>query len=419
VQTAFLGSLTSDELNLLSWYWPFWARKDQLPPTNDWSTWLLLGGRGSGKTRAGAEWVRMRVSDPRPDQAARHIALVGETLGAARAIKVEGPSGILAISPPYERPKFISSRHVLLWPNGAQASLFSSARPHALRGPQFDAAWCDEVGKWRNDQMTWDMLQFGLRLGRRPQQVLTTTPRDTQLLRDLIADPNCIVTKSSTRANRANLAPQFLRDIIGRYEGSRLGRQEIDAEMLDERSGGLWTPELIERQRRYDAPAFKDYILSLDPAIGAGKHVDHCGLIVLALSEKNEVYVIADETRQGQTPLQWSRHVSDVYRQYKATRLVAEVNQGGELVREVILRNDPAICFSPVRAHRNKLQRAYPVVALYERGLVFHLGHLSRLEEQMCHFDGAGASPDRLDALVWGVTDLLLKPRKAPHLRAL
>lgn len=361
----------------------------------------------------------MRVGDPRPEHAARHIALVGETLGAARAIMVEGPSGILSVSPPYERPKFISSRNVLIWPNGAQAFLFSSARPHALRGPQFDAAWCDEVGKWRNDQMTWDMLQFGLRLGSRPQQVVTTTPRDTKLLRDLIADPRCIVTKSSTRANRANLAPQFLRDIIGRYEGSRLGRQEIDAEMLDERAGGLWPPDLIERQRCYNPPPFVEHIVSLDPAVGASKRVDHCGLIVLARSQTNEVYVVADETRQGQTPLQWSWHVSDVYHKYEASRLVAEVNQGSELVREVILRNDPTIHFLPVRARRNKLERAYPVVALYERGLVYHVGQFDQLEEQMCHFDGKGASPDRLDALVWGITDLLLKPRKAPNLRSL
>jgi phage terminase large subunit-like protein len=361
----------------------------------------------------------MRVGDPRPQHAARQIALVGETLGAARAIMVEGPSGILSVSPPYERPKFISSRNVLIWPNGAQAFLFSSARPHSLRGPQFDAAWCDEVGKWRNDQMTWDMLQFGLRLGSHPQQVATTTPRDTKLLRDLIADPRCIVTKSSTRANQANLAPQFLRDIIGRYEGSRLGRQEIDAEMLDERAGGLWPPDLIERQRRYNSPPFVEHIVSLDPAVGASKRVDHCGLIVLARCQKNEVYVVADETRQGQTPLQWSRHVSDVYHKYEASRLVAEVNQGGELVREVILRNDPSIRFFPVRARRNKLERAYPVVALYERGLVYHLGQFNKLEDQMRHFDGKGASPDRLDALVWGITDLLLKPRRAPNLRSL
>lgn len=361
----------------------------------------------------------MRVADPRPKMAARHIAIVGETLGAARSIMVEGPSGILSVSPPYERPRFISSRNTLIWPNGAQAHLFSSARPHALRGPQFDAAWCDEVGKWRNDQMTWDMLQFGLRLGNRPQQVLTTTPRDTQLLRNLIDDPNCVVTKSSTRANTANLAPQFLRDIIGRYQGSRLGRQEIEAEMLDDRGAGLWTPDLIERQRCHNPPSFTEYILSLDPAVGVGKSVDCCGLVVLARCGKGNVYVIADASQQGLTPLQWSRHVSDTYHKFGASRLVAEVNQGGELIREVILRNDPTIRFSAVRAHRNKFERAYPVVALYERGLVYHVGHLPLLEEEMCHFNGHGPSPDRLDALVWGVTDLLLRPRKAPTLRTL
>lgn len=361
----------------------------------------------------------MRVFQDPPQKAARNIALVGETLGAVRAIMVEGPSGLLSVSPPDQRPRFISSRNLLLWPNGARAQLFSSARPQSLRGPQFDAAWCDELGKWRNDQQTWDMLQFGLRLGACPQQVITTTPRNTHLLRSLLDDPHCAVTRASTSANKAHLAPNFLRDIVGKYQGSRLGRQELEAEMLEEEGAGLWSKELIQRQRRDRVPHDAEYIISLDPAVGVGSKVDRCGIIVLARCAEGYVYVVADASCQGLSPFQWSRHVQKVYRQYGAQRLIAEVNQGGELVREVVLRDAPHIRFRAVRAYKNKVERAHPVVALYERGLVFHVGYFQQLEEEMCSFHGSGPSPDRLDALVWGVTHLLLSPRDEPHIRKL
>jgi phage terminase large subunit-like protein len=252
LQKNFLQGLTNDQLTILLSEWSFWARDDQLPPEGNWTTWLLLGGRGAGKTRAGAEWIRMRVKDKNPMFAARHIALVGETLAAARSVMVEGPSGILSISPEHERPQFISSRNMLVWPNGAKAQLFSSTRPASLRGPQFDAAWCDELSKWQNDQMTWDMLQFGLRLGPRPRQAVTTTPRRTKLLISLLEDKNCIVSRARTVDNKANLAPSFLSEIVDRYKGSRLGRQELDAEMIDLEQSGLWSHALIDRQRCYD-----------------------------------------------------------------------------------------------------------------------------------------------------------------------
>ena len=275
--------MSNDELSVFLSEWSFWARPDQLPPAGNWTTWLLLGGRGAGKTRAGAEWIRMRVREQDPSLAARHIALIGETLAAVRAVMVEGPSGILSVSPEHERPRFISSRNMLIWPNGAKAQLFSSTRPASLRGPQFDTAWCDELSKWRNDQMTWDMLQFGLRLGARPQQAVTTTPRSTKLLLNLIEDKNCVISRATTANNRAHLAPSFLSDIVERYRGTRLGRQELDAEMLELEQTGLWSIELIDRQRCPSIPKLKKVMVSLDPAVGSGKRVDHCGIIVITI----------------------------------------------------------------------------------------------------------------------------------------
>ena len=420
LQKKFLQGLTNDELTILLSEWSFWARDDQLPPEGNWTTWLLLGGRGAGKTRAGAEWIRMRVKDKNPMFAARHIALVGETLAAARSVMVEGPSGILSISPEHERPQFISSRNMLVWPNGAKAQLFSSTRPASLRGPQFDAAWCDELSKWQNDQMTWDMLQFGLRLGPRPRQAVTTTPRRTKLLISLLEDKNCIVSRARTVDNKANLAPSFLSEIVDRYKGSRLGRQELDAEMIDLEQSGLWSHALIDRQRCYDLPQFKRVIVSLDPAVGSGKRVDHCGIIVIGQCREGFAYVLADESRLGLTPLQWGAHIRKVYHQYDAGMLVAEINQGGDLIRELILRDAPHIRFRGVRAKIGKLARAEPIVALYERGMVFHNGRFEELEYEMLNYNGRGASPDRLDALVWGLDTIMVKPEPvSPHIRSL
>lgn len=354
------------------------------------------------------------------DPPARSLALIGETYAAVRAVMVEGPSGILAISPTHERPQFFPSRQLLVWPNGAQARLFASTAPEALRGPQFDAAWCDELAKWKYADATWDMLQFGLRLGLHPQQMITTTPRSVPLLRSLIDDPQCKVTRSTSQANAANLAPSFLRDIVGRYAGTRLGRQELDGELLPDQAQGYWTTDLLERQRCTARPVLARVIVSLDPAVSAGARANACGIIVLGQAASGEAYVLADETRQGLTPLNWAHHVGAVYAQYGASLLVAEVNQGGALVRDIILREFPHIEFMAVRAGVNKAQRAEPIAALYERGMVFHYGRFDALEDEMIRYCGSGASPDRLDALVWGLGELLLKPHAiAPQIRSL
>ncbi len=414
-QQELLENLSAAEIDALYWYWPFWARADQLPPAGAWTCWLMMGGRGAGKTRAGAEWIRSLVEATDPQNARRHIALVGETYGAARAVMVEGPSGLLAIAPPGFRPRFYPSRNLLVWPNGAQAQIFSSERPEALRGPQFDAAWCDELAKWRHDRETFDMLQFGLRLGPLPQQLITTTPRTTNFIKKLLTDPNIVVTRASTIENAANLAPAFLEEIVARYRNTQLGRQELDGELVENTDAALWTPALVDRQRCIQAPPIEkidEVFLALDPPASIGPKADACGVVVVA-RHGAIAYVIADETVRGLGPAAWAAHVVEIYDRYQADALIAEINQGGEMVREIVLRQGAHVHFKPVRAHVGKLLRAEPVVALYERGLVFHVGHFQELEEEMCAYAGHGASPDRLDALVWAVSALLLNQTTA------
>ncbi len=381
----------------------------------------MLGGRGAGKTRAGAEWVRSQVESDKQGISSRHLALVGETYGAVRAVMIEGPSGLLAISPPDFRPVFYPSRNLLVWPNGAQAQSFSAERPEALRGPQFDAAWCDELAKWRYDEQTWDMLQFGLRLGQRPRQVITTTPRATALVKRLLNDETCIVTHASTHDNHANLAPGFLNTIVARYRGTRLGRQELQGELVEDISQALWARALLDRQRCRSAPKLVTTIVALDPPASSGPRADACGIIVIGRDADGLAYVVDDHSIQGLGPTGWARRVVGAYHDFAADGLVGEINQGGELVREIVLREAPEIIFHPVRAVVGKLLRAEPVAALYERGLVFHVGCFEALEDEMCSYAGQGKSPDRLDALVWGLSWLMLKraPSGAPKLRRL
>lgn len=381
----------------------------------------MLGGRGAGKTRAGAEWVRGRVEAPPHQHPARRIALIGETFAAARAVMVEGVSGLLAVSPPDARPQFLPSRNLLIWPNGAEAQIFSAERPDALRGPQFDLAWCDELAKWRYDEACWDMLQFGLRLGVKPRQMVSTTPRPTALIKRLLGETNCAVTRAETKANAANLADGFVQRIEARYGGTNLGRQELEGALIDDAPGALWTRQLIERQRVEAAPDAVQIIVALDPPTSVGPKADACGIIIVALSEDNKAFVLDDYSVQGLSPQKWSARVKSAYHDYQADALIGEVNQGGELVREIVLRDAPEMVFHPVRASAGKLLRAEPVAALYERGRVFHLGRHDALEDEMCSYVGRGRSPDRLDALVWAVSWLLLRPAapKTPRLRSL
>jgi phage terminase large subunit-like protein len=420
-----LTDLQAGHLAGLSNLWGFWARFDQLPPKGDWLIWLLLGGRGAGKTRAGAEWVRAAVNGGEWDGAPAigRVALVGETLADVRDVMIEGVSGILAAHPRGERPMWQPSRRRLEWPNGAVAQAFSSEDPESLRGPQFDGAWCDELGKWRHPDETWDMLQFGLRLGERPRQTVTTTPRPIPLLKRLMSADGTIVTHAPTRANAAWLAPGFMERVVGRYAGTRLGRQELDGELIEDRTDALWQRAGIEAMRVASAPPLYRTVVAVDPPASHRKGADACGIIAAGVAADGIAYVIADETVSGARPDQWAARAVRLWRKLEADALVAEVNQGGDMVSAVIREVDAGVPVTPVRATRGKWLRAEPVAMLYAQGRVRHAGALPELEDEMCDFgpDGlsAGRSPDRLDALVWAISALMLGPGGEPRVRHL
>ncbi len=415
---AFLRSLTAEEAAHLLHDWRFWARADQLAPEGEWTTWLVLGGRGAGKTRAGAEWLRAEVEAGR----AGRIALIGETLGDVREVMIDGPSGLAAIGRAEARPRYEVSRRRLLWPNGAVAQAFSASEPESLRGPQFDAAWADELAKWRYAEAAWDMLQFGLRLGARPRQIVTTTPRPVPILKRLLADDGTAVSRASTHANRGNLAEAFFRTVIARYEGTRLGRQELDAELIEDNPDALWSRAAIERARVRAAPGLVRVVVAIDPPASSGAHADECGIVVAGVAADGRAYVLDDRSMGGLTPLAWANRAAKAFRDFEADRLVAEANQGGEMVAAVMRQAMPLAPLRLVRATRGKRIRAEPVAALYEQGRVAHVGCFARLEDQMCEYvAGAGQkSPDRLDALVWALSDLMLDAEAgAPKVRSL
>ncbi|AVO38502.1 DNA-packaging protein [Pukyongiella litopenaei] len=405
----------------------------QLPPAGDWRSWVILGGRGAGKTRAGAEWVRAQVEGARPlDRGhARRVALVGETYDQVREVMIKGDSGILACSPPDRRPVWKASERKLIWDNGAEAQVFSAQDPEGLRGPQFDAAWVDELAKWKKAGETWDMLQFALRLGEHPQVCVTTTPRNVALLKDLLAAASTVTTHAPTEANRANLAAGFLREVRARYAGTRLGRQELDGVLVAEAEGALWTGAMLEAAKGQRVPALDRVVVALDPAVSSGAGADACGIVVAGVQMQGppqnwRAWVLEDCTVQGKGPLGWARAAVAAMQRHGADRLVAEVNQGGRLVEEVLRQVDPLVPYRAVHASRGKVARAEPVAALYEQGRVRHAAGLGDLEDQMClmtlrGFEGAG-SPDRVDALVWALHDLMIAPAaawKRPRVRAL
>jgi phage terminase large subunit-like protein len=404
--------------------WITQARADQWPPESDWSTWLVLGGRGAGKTRSGAEWVRGRALGlPGFHGKAGRIALVGETLADVREVMVEGVSGLKRVHPDGERPAWSASRRRLEWANGAVAQAFSSEDPESLRGPQFDAAWCDELGKWKHAEATWDMLQFGLRLGTRPRQVVTTTPRPLPLLKRLIADPGCVTTRARTADNAEFLAKSFLAGVTARYGGTRLGRQELEAEIIEERSDALWQRAALEACRVAQAPEMARIVVAVDPPVSAGERADQCGIVAAGLGIDGLGYVLADRTAERLSPARWAKRAVELYHALDADRLVAEANQGGDMVAAVIRQADDSVAVETVHATRGKRMRAEPVAALYEQGRVKHVGAYPELEDEMCDFglDGlsSGRSPDRLDALVWALSALMLTKRGTPRLSRL
>lgn len=396
-----IKALNNDEVRFLKLNWKTWARTAQLPPPGDWTTWLLLGGRGSGKTRAGAEWVRgLATAGVTP------IALVGETMTEAIAVMVKGESGLMRVTPIEERPRLIGS--TLVWANGVKASVLSASDPERFRGPQFAAAWCDEIGKWPNAETAWDMLQFGLRLGERPRQLATTTPRPTTLLKRLMADSQAVITRMTTAENKKHLADAFLTAVVARYRGTVLGRQELEGELIEDLPDALWQRAMF---RPPGTAPLQRIVVAVDPPVTGGAKSDACGIVV-AGKTGSEAVVIDDQTMKRAQPLSWARKAVRAFHAHGADLIVAEVNQGGDLVKTLIAQVDPNVPVKAVRANRGKWLRAEPVAALYAQGRVAHRPGLSALEDEMCGFgaDGMsdGHSPDRVDALVWALTELML-----------
>ncbi|MBX9664813.1 MAG: terminase family protein [Novosphingobium sp.] len=402
-----------------------WARASQLPPDGNWRVWLIMAGRGFGKTRAGAEWVRMVAER---DHSAR-IALVASSLHEARSVMVEGESGIMTVSPPHMRPRYEPSLRRIVWPNGAQALLYSAAEAEALRGPQHSHAWCDEIAKWDDNQgqarRCWDNLMLGLRLGDAPQIVATTTPRAVPLVRRLMAqvseDGDVVLTRGSTLENEANLPGRFIADVTREFGGTLLGRQELDGELIDDLPGALWTRALLEVCRETTAvPAMKRVIVGVDPPASA--EGDACGIVVCGLGDDGVARVLTDATVEKASPERWARAVAETARTWSADRVVAEANQGGAMVEAVLRAANATLPLRLVHATRGKAARAEPVAALYETGRVRHAGMFARLEDELCGllpggtYQGPGRSPDRADACVWALTELMLGRTGEPRI---
>ena len=385
-----------------------YARDSQLPPEGDWDTWLILAGRGFGK-----DTHRCRVG-PRSGggRQAHRIALVARTIPEAQSIMIEGESGIINISPPWNKPTYEPSKRKLTWPTGAHALVFSSHEPDQLRGPQFDAAWCDELASWEYPAETWDNLSFALRLGRRPRSVVTTTPKPIELVRTLIGSPGTFITRGSTFDNKDNLAPAFFNGIIDRYDGTRIGQQEIYAEITDEDEDALWKREWIEKARLGSYPPIARIVVSIDPAMSTRPTSSETGIVVVGADMRRQhAYILADESGRL-TPNNMALRVAHLFDKFNATQIVVEANAGGNHV-ETTLRNaiERTLPIKSIRARHGKQIRAEPVAALYEQGRVHHVGRFPDLEDQMCTWTpdlGPSHSPDRADALVHAVTDLIL-----------
>ena len=426
VRRELSEKLDQTERNAFRYLWNYVARPEQLPPEGDWRVWMIMAGRGFGKTRSGAEWVRM-IADANPDA---RIALVSSSLAEARAVMVEGESGLLAIYRPNHRPLFEPSLHRIRFRSGAQAQLFSAAEPDSLRGPQHSHAWCDEIGKWplAHDRATrcWENLLLGLRLGQNPRITVTTTPRAVPLVQRLVkqaADTGeVVISRGTTDDNIGRLPDRFIDAITSEFGGTQLARQEIDGELLEDIEGALWTRSLLEQAREQGpVPGAVRIVVAVDPP--ASTRGDECGIVVAALGDDGIARVLADCSVSGAAPAEWAERVADSAREWSADRVVAEANQGGAMVESVLRAADQTLPVKLVHASRGKVARAEPVAALYAAGRVRHVGVFARLEDQLCGllvggtYAGPGNSPDRADAAVWALTELLLGRQLRPSVR--
>jgi phage terminase large subunit-like protein len=431
-QAEALAGLSERQLTHLAYDWSFWGRPEQQLPPGNWSIWLLLAGRGFGKTKTACEAIRQLICGDTPLAAGRYryVAIVAETAADARKVVVEGQAGILAVHPADFRPSYEPSNRRLTWPNGAVAFTYNATEPDQLRGPQHDLALCDELAKWQYAQDTWDQLQFGMRVGEHPRQIIATTPRPIKIIRNLVAEPAVVVTRGSTYANRGNLAPNYLSRLIKRYEGTRFGRQELNAEILEDIPGALWLQSRVDETRapvldadgKKIARDFLRIVVSVDPAMTNTEDSDETGIIVAALGGDGDAYVLEDASGRY-SPDGWAAKAISLYHAYRADVVVAEVNAGGDMVEQTLRAVDSTVSYLAVTASRGKIVRAEPVAALYMQpsenprgplvGRVHHVGFFERLEEQMTTFThdhnrAKEGSPDRMDALVWAITELLL-----------
>lgn len=413
-----LSSLSPEAIAELKWKWEFWARPNQLPPEGLWNTWLVIAGRGFGKTRMGSEWIRKKAAE----NPGCRIALIAETAADARDVMILGDSGLIACDPNLTADNWSPTNRRLSWPNGSQAWVYNGTEPDQLRGPQHHFAWVDELAKFRYMQEAWDQIQFGLRLGVHPQVLVTTTPRPLPLLKKMIADEatgKTVVTRGRTLDNKANLANNTIEALYDRYGGSRLGRQELEGELLGDIPGALWRREDIDDTRVKSAPEdLERVIVAVDPAASSEEGSDENGIIVVGLARDKDGYargyVLEDASLRG-SPEEWARAAVKMYRKWAADKIVAEKNNGGDMVESVIKAADRSVPVKLVHASRGKIVRAEPISALYEQARIHHVGMFDKLEDQMCLFsvdnirNSSTGSPDRVDALVWGLSELFDK----------
>ena len=411
IRDAELAKLPPAIRAQLRYHWPFHARPKQRAPAGDWLTWLILSGRGFGKTRTGAEWVKENVCGTTPLGRGKcgFVALIAETAGDAREVMIEGPSGLLAVHAPEFRPDYEPSKRRITWKNGAVAGVFNATEPDQLRGPEHDLAWGDELAKWAYARETWDNLQFGLRQGFPPRCAITTTPRPIPLLREIVADPSTVITKGGTTENSDNLAPSFLHRVVTKYGGTRLGRQELNAEILDDVPGALWTRDKLEENRVREHPNLLRLVIAIDPSGGSTEGHAEVGIVAAGKGADSHAYVLRDVSERL-APERWARRAVQLYHELKADRIVAEKNFGGDMVDYTIRTIDPEVPVRLVSASRGKQLRAEPVSALDEQGRIHHVGTFPTLEDQLCSWvpDSGDPSPDRLDARVWAITELML-----------
>jgi phage terminase large subunit-like protein len=419
-----MGQLNERQIASLRWNWRFWAREEQLEPEGDYLTWLILAGRGFGKTRTLAETVRSWACGSTPLAAGRfgRIALVAETAADARDVIVEGESGLLSAHPRDFRPTYEPSKRRITWPNGALATLYNATEPDQLRGPQHDAAACDELAKWREAEDTWANLMLGLRLGQTPRCVVATTPRPIALLRRLMADERTVTTRGRTADNAINLAEPFLRTVTERYGGTRLGRQELEGEMLDDLPGALWRRSWLDEGRRPKPDTMDRVVVAIDPAASSNEGADETGIVVAGVAaDPDKVrrgYVLEDVSLRG-SPEEWARAAVAAYDRWDADRIIAEANNGGEMIQSVLRAVRPGLFVELVHASRGKAVRAEPISALFEQQRVHLCGSFPQLEDQLCSFtpwlDRSKGSPDRADAMVWALSALFDRMNARPE----